>query len=137
MTRFVHLDRPLAYPFFDIVTRDTNAGGCFDLSVLLEDYTGSLYVRDAHIVEMARSLGMATSSEVAELKAEIERLKAQIDRLPSAQEELKNGLASLVSKFHNDLTGNDPEPSVGNTEPEPVDSTVEEPERETIGSVSL
>lgn len=137
MTRFIHLDRPLAYPFFDIVTRDTNAGACFDLSVLLEDYTGSIYVRDAHIIEMARSIGMATADEVADLRSEIAELKARIDRLPAAQEELKNGLANLVSKFHTDLLADSPELPVGNTESESTDSESETAERETIGSVSL
>lgn len=137
MTRFIHLDRPLAYPFFDVVTRDTNPGGCFDLSVLLEDYTGSLYVRDEHITEMARALGMATVDEVDELKRENAELKARIERLPTAQEELKDGLANLVSQFHTNLLGNSIEPPVGNTEPEPTDPIVAKPERETKRSVSL
>ena len=137
MTRFAHLHRPLAYPFFDIILRDTNDGACFDLSVLLEDFTGSLYLRDEHVIEMARSLGMATVDEVADLLTEIKELKSQIERLPSAQEELSNGLANLVSEFHSRLTGNDPIPSVGNTEPEPANTEPEKAERETIGSISL
>lgn len=137
MTRFIHLDKPLSYPFFDIVLRDSNPGGCFDLSVLLEDYTGSLYVRDEHIIEMARQLGMATVSEVAVLKAHIESLEAQIGRLPSAQEELRNGLANLVSKFHRNLIDGDVEPSVGDTEPEQSDPEPEPAIGEAERSVSL
>lgn len=137
MTRFIHVDRPMAYPFFDVVLRDTNPGGCFDLSVLLEDFTGSLYVRDEHITEMARSLGMATRSEFDELKAENARLKAQIERLPAAQEELKDGLANLVSKFHTDLLGIDTEPSVGDKESDESGSIPAETEREAVGPFSL
>lgn len=137
MTRFVHLDKPLAYPFFDIVTRDTNAGGCFDLSVLLEDFTGSLYVRDGHIIEMARSIGMATAEETAILRQEVAELKAQIDRLPSAQEELKNGLANLVSKFHTDLLADPDIPSVDSKDAEPVDSEPEQAVSAPERSISL
>lgn len=137
MTRFIHLDRPLAYPFFDVILRDTNPGGCFDLSVLLEDYTGSLYVRDEHVIEMARSLGMATRSEVDEYKAEIAELKAKIDRLPAAQEELKNGLANLVGKFHTDLLGDNSELPVGDEESVELDFKSDEAEREAIGPISL
>ncbi len=137
MTRFIHLDKPLAYPFFDVILRDTNAAPCFDLSVLLEDFTGSLYVRDEHIIEMARTLGMATTDEVAELLHEIAELKAQIERLPSAQEELSNGLANLVSKFHSDLLGIDTEPSVGFEDPVEPTKGFAETEREAIGSAGI
>lgn len=126
MTRFTHWDRPHAYPFFDIVTRDTNDGGCFDLSVLLEDYTGSLFLRDEHVIEMARSLGMATVDEVAVLRAHVESLEAQISRLPKAQEELKNGLASLVSNFHRDLLTDDVVVSVPVEESKSDDSFLDE-----------
>lgn len=137
MTRFLHLHRPLAYPFFDLVLRDTNDGPCFDLSVLLEDYTGSVYLRDEHVIEMARALGMATTAEVDVLKAHIESLERQISRLPAAQEELKNGLANLVSKFHDDLLNDNTVLSVDSTESEPDNRVVEETERETVGPVGL
>lgn len=127
----------MAYPFFDVILRDTNPGGCFDLSVLLEDFTGSLYVRDEHITEMARQLGMATRSEFDELKAENARLKSQIERLPAAQEELKDGLANLVSKFHTDLLGINSEPSVGDKEPDESGPIPAETEREAVGPFSL
>lgn len=137
MTRFIHLDRPLAYPYFDIILRDTNPGDCFDLSVLLEDYTGSLYVRDEHIIEMARSLGMATRDEVAEMKAHIAELEARIDRLPAAQEELKDGLSALVIKFRSDLLAD----SIGIPVPvesaESDDSFLDETERDSKQAFSL
>lgn len=137
MTRFVYLDRPLAYPFFDIVLRDTNPGGCFDLSVLLEDYTGSLYLRQEHVIEMARSLGMATVDEVAAMKARIQELEGRINRLPEAQEELKNGLAKLVGDFHSRLLSDGSESVVGDLESDPFDRVLEEAERETERPFSL
>lgn len=132
MTRFVYLDRPLAYPFFDIVLRDTNPGGCFDLSVLLEDYTGSLYLRQEHVIEMARSLGMATVDEVAAMNARIRELEGRIERLPAAQEELKNGLAQLVSDFHSRLLSDSDSPVVGDLDAESANSFLSEAEREAV-----
>lgn len=137
MTRFVHLDRPLAYPFFDIITRDTNTGGCFDLSVLLEDYTGSLYIRDGHIIEMARALGMETRDEVASMKAYIAELEARIDRLPAAQEELKDGLSALVIKFRSDLLADSISVPVPVEKPEPELDFLDEAERESKQAFSL
>lgn len=137
MTRFLHLDSPLAYPFFDIITRDTNPGGCFDLSVLLEDYTGSLYVRDEHIIEMARSLGMATRDEVSALNGHIASLESQISRLPDAQKELKDGLTALVSKFHNDLIGDTGGVLLPVEDAEQDHSWLDESERESEQTFSL
>lgn len=137
MTRFSHWDSPHAYPFFDIVLRDTNSGGCFDLSVLLEDFTGSVFLRDEHVIEMARSLGMATADEVTELKSVITSLESQIARLPEAQEELRNGLANLVSQFHSDLLGDRPELPVDSEEPESDTAFLDEPAGESKPSFSL
>jgi uncharacterized small protein (DUF1192 family) len=137
MTRFTHWDRPHAYPFFDLVNRDTGEGGCFDLSVLLEDFTGSVFLRDEHVIEMARSLGMATQLEVAELKAQIALLQSQINKLPDAQEELRSGLDSLVSKFHRDLLADSFEPPVGNKESDADDQFLQEAEREAVRPFSL
>lgn len=129
MTRFMRWERPIAYPFFDIALRDTGAVPVFDMGVDLHDYNGSVYIREDHIIEMARSIGMATVEDVAEMRAYIAKLEAQINKLPTAQEELKVGLANLVSKFHSDLLADDSEPPVGNKEPESDDSFLADIER--------
>lgn len=130
-------DKPLAYPFFDLVLRDTGAVPVFDMGVDLHDYNGSVYIREDHIIEMARSIGMATVEDVAEMRAYIAKLEAQINKLPTAQEELKVGLANLVSKFHSDLLADDASPAVGNSEPEPDDSFLADIERTTSTSARI
>ena len=100
--RFLLWDQPHAYPQYDIINRDT-AGPVFDLGVDLDDYNGSIYIRSEHIIEMARDLGMATTDEVEALKATIKSLRDQIEVLPMAQEELKDGIDSLVRNFYSHL----------------------------------
>jgi hypothetical protein len=136
-SRFILWERPAAYPFFDLILRDTDPGPVFDLSVDLHDYNGSVYITQDHIIEMARSIGMATVGDVAEMNAHITSLETQISKLPTAQEELKNGLASLVSKFHSDLLNDDPVLPVVVPEPEPADPVAPYTERETVGPFSL
>lgn len=136
-SRFILWDKPIAYPFFDLILRDTDPGPVFDLSVDLNDYNGSVYITAKHIIEMGTSIGMASIEEVARLNAHIESLEAQIGRLPTAQKDLKDGLASLVSKFHSDLLNDtlDIPPSV--EEPAEIDPEPIEPERDTRDAFSL
>lgn len=101
-SRFLLWDSPVAYPHYDLILRDTT-GPVFDLGVDLDDYNGSVFLKADHVIEMARDLGMATTDEVQELLKEIQDLKNQIEILPVAQEELKDGLDSLVSNFYNHL----------------------------------
>ena len=136
-SRFLVWPKPLSYPFYDLVNRDTDPGPVFDLAVELSDYSGSVYLRVDTVIEMARVLGMATTAEVSVLKAHIDSLESQIGKLPQAQEELKNGLASLVSKFHTDLLADDPVVSVVIQEPEPIDKFLKDAEREAIGPAGL
>ena len=106
-SRFLIWDRPLAYPKFDIITRDTDPGPVFDLGVELDSYDGSIYIKPEHIVEMGRTLGMMTKADADKLRAENEELKRQINSLPAAQEELKDGLDNLVSVFFNRIRNGD------------------------------
>ena len=137
MTRFVLRERPQAYPRYDIITRDSNPGPVFDLGVLLEAYDGSIYLRPADVIEMARQLGMATTDEVAELRATIGMLDNKINQLPHAQEELRSGLDSLISEFHSNLRGDKPPVPVPSVEPEQVDRKPETPKRKAVGSINI
>lgn len=136
-SRFLVWPKPLSYPFYDLINRDTNPGPVFDLAVELSDYNGSVYLRVDSVIEMARVLGMATTDEVSALNAHIASLESQISKLPSAQEELKNGLASLVGKFHRDLLSDDPVIPVVAEEPEPLDKLFEDAERKAVRPASL
>lgn len=98
--RFVLLDKPAAHPFSDIVT-GTPEGPVFDLSVDLEYYTGVAYVKAEHVVEMARTLGMATIEEVKEMRAHIATLEARENQLPAHVESLINGINDSVTNFRN------------------------------------
>lgn len=109
-SRFLLWDKPMSYPKFDLVTRDTNPGPVFDLSVELESYDGSVYVKAEHIIEMARSLGMYTVQEAEQLQKENAELRRQINKLPKVQEELKNGLDDLTARFFASLNTIDSEP---------------------------
>ena len=120
-SRFLLWDRPLAYPKFDIINRDTNPGPVFDLNIDLEGYDGSVYIKPEHIVEMARTLGMLTKESADKLRAENAELRRQINKLPRVQEELKVGLDDLVAKFFVSLNTIDSEPD-DNSNPEPQDN---------------
>lgn len=136
-SRYLVWPKPLSYPFYDLINRDTTPGPVFDLNVELSDYNGSVYLSVNSVIEMARVLGMATTDEVAALNARIAELESQIGKLPQAQEELKNGLASLVSKFHTDLLTDDSVVPVDIQEPEPFVEFLANSEREAIGPASL
>ncbi len=136
-SRFLVWPKPLSYPFYDLLNRDTDPGPVFDLAVELNDYTGSVYLSVNSVIEMARVLGMATTAEVSVLNAHIADLERQIGKLPQAQEELKNGLASLVGKFHSDLLNDDPIVSVVVQEPDTFAELLKSAEREAIGPASL
>lgn len=127
-SRFLIWDKPNAYPKYDLILRSSD-GPVFDLGVILEDYSGSVYLRPEHVIEMGRTLGMATKEEVQALRQSIENLNSQIDELPNAQEELKNGINDAVGRFYSSLSGVKPpvvevqqvaKPLVA--EPEPIDS---------------
>lgn len=136
-SRFLVWDKPLAYPFYDLINRDTAPGPVFDLNVEMQDYNGRVYIATPHIIEMAQSLGMATIDEVAEMRAEIAELKKQINRLPNAQENLKSGIDSLVSEFLSDLRNDKPDVPVPVEEPELDTSFLDEDKREAIGSIGF
>ena len=104
--RFVLLSKPAAHPFSDIVT-GTPEGPVFDLSVDLEYYTGVAYVKAEHVIEMAQTLGMATTEEVKEMREHIAALEARENQLPAHVESLINGINNCVVNFRNfpDLVG--------------------------------
>lgn len=119
-SRFLIWDKPMAYPKFDLITRDTDPGPVFDMNVDLSSYDGSVYIKVEHIVEMARSVGMLTKAEADRLRAENDELRRQINKLPKAQEELKDGLDDLTARFYasintiSDSTGDNSDDSAQN-----------------------
>lgn len=135
-SRFLLWERPEAYPFYDVINRSSE-GPVFDLSVELDSYDGSLYLKAEHVIEMARSLGMATIDEVEKLLAENLTLKEQINRLPEAQEELKSGINGAVHRFYNDLRGYESDLADAISEAERFDRESKASERETIGFIDL
>lgn len=138
-SRFILRDRCVAYPYFDIHTQDSN-GPVFDLGVDLDSYDGSLYIRPEYIIDMGRTLGMATVDEVAEMRATIAALETKINKLPAAQEELKSGLDAVVASFYTALDSDDSsdQPALfGDSESESDNSESTSSERETDGPLIL
>lgn len=130
-SRFLLWEKPHAYPEYDLIHRDT-AGPVFDLAVQLEAYDGSVYIHQDDIIEMARTIGMATAEEVENMQAVIDQLRAQISRLPKAEEALRNGLDSAVTKFYSDLHSESDDVVDSNESTESHDSGVAKPEPETV-----
>ena len=138
-SRFLIREKPIAYPFYDLILQDSQ-GPVFDMNVEMDSYDGSVYIRTDHIIEMARTLGMATVDEVQKLRETIIDLRRQVNKLPIAQEELKSGIDNLVSQFYSTINTVDPDddPALFDIqESEPVDSEPEKTERKTIGSIVL
>lgn len=138
-SRFLIRDTPVAYPFYDLCLQDSQ-GPVFDLNVEMDQYNGSVYLRTDHVIEMARTLGMATVEEVAAMRETIIELRRQINKLPIAQEELKSGIDDLVGQFYstiNTVTADDVDDIPDVPEPEPVSPEPPQTERKTIGSISL
>ncbi len=138
-SRFLIRERPLAYPFYDLIHQDSQ-GPVFDMNVQMDGYDGSVYIRTDHIIEMGRTLGMATVEEVAELRALVDDLRRQLNTLPLAQEELKSGLDDLVARFYATVNTLHTEPSLppaGIKVAESDNTESEETERKAIGSIKL
>ena len=125
-SRFLLWDNPRSYPNYDLVHRDTN-GPVFDLGVVLESYDGSVYIHQDDIIEMARTIGMATAAEVEALHDVIDELRRRLNRLPKAEEELRNGLDMAVSSFYRNLSTDESDLVSGSEESL-------EPESETDGA---
>lgn len=98
--RFVLWEKPLAYPFKDIIS-GTPDGPVFDV-VDVDDFDGVVYIKADHVVEMAKSLGMVTGEEVESLHDEIKRLKAD-----NSAEVLVDGIADCIAKFYAGLVAGD------------------------------
>jgi len=107
----------MASPFYDLIHQDSR-GPVFDLAVTLESYDGSVYIHQDDIIEMARTLGMATTDEVAQMMQEIQHLKSRVNRLPKAEEELRRELDIAVDGFYRNLHSDESDvvPSSENSE---------------------
>lgn len=136
-SRFLVWPQPLSYPGYDLINRDTSPGDVFDLGIEMSDYSGGVYLAVPHVIEMAQHIGMATVEEADAMRQEIADLKAQINRLPKAEENLKDGIDSLVSQFLVDLHSDEPDVVVPQPEPEPIVRVLEEAERETVGPLGF
>ena len=138
-SRFLIREKPTAYPHYDLILQDSQ-GPVFDMNVEMDGYSGSVFIRTDHIVEMARTLGMATVDEVEAMRNTIADLRRQINKLPLAQEELKIGIDNLVGQFYASINTVDPvddTPVPDVQESEPDAGKPAEAERKTIGSISL
>lgn len=138
-SRFLLRERCVAYPYFDIHNQDSQ-GPVFDLGVDMDSYDGTVYIRPEYVIDMARTLGMATVEEVAEMRATIADLSSKINKLPTAQEELKIGLDAVVASFYASLNSDDSadQPALfGDSEPESDNREPAETERETDGPLVL
>lgn len=96
--RFKLLEKPMAFPFHDVVNK-TPEGPVFDL-VDVEAYDGVVYITADHVVEMARTLGMIPMEEAESLHDKIKELEAQKNRLPEGVGELVSGIDELVATYH-------------------------------------
>lgn len=136
-SRFLLWEKPIAYPFFDVITRDTNPGKVFDLNIDLDSYDGSVYLKPEHVVEMARTLGMMTVEEANKLREENAELRRQVNKLPVAQEELKNGLDDLTARFFASLNTVDNSIDNGSDGPAQDDRKSEDSESDSEQSFSF
>jgi len=132
-SRFLLWEQPFASPFYDLIHMD-NRGPVFDLGVVLNSYDGSVYIHQDDIIEMGRSLGMATAEEVSELMEEIRHLKEQVNRLPAAEKELRNGLDLAVDSFYRNLHSDESNVVPSPENPEPANDPDNESESEAIGT---
>jgi hypothetical protein len=130
-SRFLLWDKCHAGPFYDLIHQDTR-GPVFDLGIHLDSYDGSVYIHQDDIIEMARTLGMATTEEVENMQAVIDNLRAQVNRLPKAEEALRNGLDAAVNRFYSDLHSDESDVDDSPNEPEQADDSSDEFESETI-----
>lgn len=96
--RFKLLEKPLAYPFFDIVNR-TPDGPVFDLGVDVDTFDGVVYITADHVEEMAKSLGMIHGEEVEDLHKKIKELEEEKNRLPEGVDKLVSGINELVATY--------------------------------------
>lgn len=99
--RFVLHEKPIAMPRRDIIKK-TADGPVFDLGIILEHYTGAVYVQQLHIEEMAKSVGMLTKADAEHLYKVIENLQAENKKLVRNAEELRNGIDSAINRFYTD-----------------------------------
>lgn len=97
-SRFQVVEKPLLAPYYDIVD-NTPDGACFDLGLDLDHYEGIVYIKVAHIEEMARVLGYISPNEADELKCRNQELEAEIERLPQKTEGFLNGIERLVNEY--------------------------------------
>ena len=135
-SRFLLRDKPTAYPYYDLCLQDSQ-GPVFDMNVEMDSYSGSVYIRTDHVIEMGRTLGMATKEEAEALRNEIINLRRLVNNVPLAQEELKIGIDDLVARFYATINTATSEPVAGDIPSVPADTKPEETERKTIGSISL
>jgi hypothetical protein len=97
--RFVLLEKPLAFPFHDIVNQAPE-GPVFDLGVDLEFKSGVVYITADHVEEMAKTLGMIHGEEVEHLHNRIKELEEEKNRLPEGVDELVSGINQLVVDYN-------------------------------------
>lgn len=135
-SRFLIREKPVAYPYYDLIHQDSQ-GPVFDLNVQMDSYDGSVYLRTDHVIEMGRTLGMATAEEVQDLRNTIDDLRRQINSLPLAQEELKSGIDNLVAKFYATINTVPSESVDSDPVAEPDNPEPPQAERKTIGPISL
>ncbi len=132
-SRFLLWEKPSAIPYFDVIHQDTR-GPVFDLGIHLDSYDGSVYIHQDDIIEMARTLGMATADEVSNMEIVIDELRRQVNKLPQAEEALRNGLDSAVSQFYRDLHTDESDVVDSPKEPEPDDLFSTDSESESDGT---
>jgi|SRR4030095_1829200 len=97
-SRFQVVEKPKLHPFYDIVD-NTPDGECFDLGLDLDHYEGIVYIKVAHVMEMARVLGMVSKEEADILRARNRELEANQERLPEKLEGFLNGIDNLVAEY--------------------------------------
>jgi hypothetical protein len=97
-SRFQVVEKPKLYPHYDIVD-NTPDGECFDLGLDLDNYEGIVYIKVAHVMEMARVLGMISKEEADILRARNQELEANQERLPEKLEGFLNGINDLVAEY--------------------------------------
>jgi hypothetical protein len=122
----------MAMPGYDLIHQDTR-GPVFDLGIHLDSYDGSVYIHQDDIIEMGRTLGMATAEEVAQLMQEIQHLRSRVNKLPKAEEELRSGMDSLVDRFYRNLHSDESNVDAGTETAEQPDDSSNEDQSEAVG----
>lgn len=128
MTRFRKVEKPEAIPFRDIHDQDSS-NPVWDMGVDLEAFSGSIYIKEHYILEIARLAGMVPEEKYKKLLEENEILRkkveitASVEEIPVKMGELQSELNLYLAAYRSESVDSEPVNSGSDSIPE--DSEIE------------